>query len=46
MTNGSNLFKDNEEFKTNFTFEHNEIEDIEELNNDNLEIIDYIDLSA
>jgi len=46
MANGSDLFEDNEEFETNFTFEHDEIEDIEELNNDNLEIIDYIDLSA
>jgi hypothetical protein len=29
-----------------FTFKHDEIGDIEELNNDNLEIIDYINLSA
>ncbi|CAG8680557.1 12862_t:CDS:2, partial [Funneliformis mosseae] len=46
MVNESNLFEDNEEFETNFTFKHDEIEDIEELNNDNLKIIDYIDLSA
>ncbi|CAG8655728.1 6555_t:CDS:1 [Funneliformis mosseae] len=44
MANRSNLFEDNEKFETNFIFEHDEIEDIEELNNNNLEIIDYIDL--
>jgi hypothetical protein len=40
------LFENNDELEINFNFENDEIIELEEINNNNLEIADFIDLSA
>jgi hypothetical protein len=40
------LFENNDELEINFNFENDEIIELEETNNNNLEITDFIDLSA
>ena len=42
----NDLFENNDELEINFNFENDEIIDLEEINNNDLEITDFIDLSA
>src|SRR6266540_6835123 len=42
----NDLFENNYELKINFNFKNDEIIDLEEINNNDLEITDFIDLSA
>ena len=46
ITSENDLFEDNDELEISFNFENNEIIELEEINNNDLKITNFIDLSV